>query len=326
MKHFLNFFLANNGLYGIIFLVLLVFLLLVLRIISIKRIPKDKVNVIQASELRDNFVLTRDQYQLKIYQQINQKSDVIIVGIHNFQGQKDDFKLLSNLCQQEQWSLIAFDRRGLGENANESKFRSLNTSINDTKDVISAIKLKYPNHRIILFGEAIGATIASYAAKNNSQVTGLIISNLITKHNLYPFSLITFFKLFFAFFFNRNITLPIYIDPKDISNNGAYITNMNQRYTLKQVWSFNFLWQFKHLNKKTPRIICNLIQPTLILQSSDDIFSSPRQLKTLIRKLKMQQKYYFVDSGKHALINEPEIKDVFAQTIQPWIINLERGH
>lgn len=322
MKNFFNFFIANNGLYGIIFLVLLVCLLLLLRIIRIKKIPKDKVNVIQASELRDEFVLTRDQYQLKIYQEINQKSNVIIVGVHSLQGQKDDFKLLSNLCQQEQWSLIAFDRRGVGKNVSNEKFRSLNTNINDTKDVVSAIKLKYPNHKIILFGEAIGATIASYACKNNSQVDGLIISNLITKNSLYPFSLLVFFKLFFAFFFNRNITLPLYIDPKDISSNNAYITNMSQRYTLKQVWSFNFLWQFKHLNKKTPRVIRNLQQPTLILQSNDDIFSDQRQLKVLNRKWKAKQKYHFVSSGKHALINEPEIKDLFTQIIQPWVTNL----
>ncbi len=321
MKNFFNIFLANNGLYGIIFLILLICLLLVLRIISIKKIPKDKVNVIQASELRDEFVLTRDQYQLKIYQEINLKSNVIIVGIHSLQGQKDDFKLLSSLCQQEQWSLIAFDRRGVGKNNNE-RFRSLNTNINDTKDVISAIKLKYPNHKIILFGEAIGATVASYACKNNSQVDGLIISNLITKNNFYPFSLLVFFKLFFAFFFNRNITLSLYIDPKDISNNDAYITNMNQNYTLKQVWSFNFLWQFKRLNKKVPRVIRNLQQSTLILQSGDDIFSDQRQLKVLNRKWKENQKYHFVGSGKHALINEPEIKDLFTQTIQPWVINL----
>ena len=235
MKNFFNFFLANNGLYGIIFLVLLVFCLLILRIINIKTIPKDKVNVIQASELRADFVLTRDQYQLKIYQVMNQKSNIIIVGAHNLQGQKDDFKLLSNLCQQQQWSLIAFDRRGLGKNTNHEKFRSLKTDINDIKDVVNAIKLKYPHHKIILFGEAIGATIASYACKNNSQVAGLIISNLITKHHLYPFSAFGFFKLLFAFCFNRNIKLSLYLDPKEVSNNDAYITNMNQRYTLKQI-------------------------------------------------------------------------------------------
>lgn len=321
MKNFFNFFLANNGLYGLIFLSLLV-LLLILRIIKIKKIPKDKVNVIQAAELRDKFVLTRDQYQLKIYQQISQKSNIIVIGVHNLQGQKDDFKLLSNLCQQEQWSLIAFDRRGVGKNDNEWKFRSLNTNINDTKDVVSAIKLKYPHHKIILFGEAIGATIASYACKDNLQVDGLIVSNLITKNNLYPLSLLWFFKFIIAFFFNRNVTLPLYIDPKDISNNETYITNMNQRYALKQIWSFNFLWQFKQLNKKAPRIIRNLKQPTLILQSSDDIFSDYHQLKVLNRKWKGHQKYHFVGSGKHALINEPEIKDIFTQTIQPWVINL----
>lgn len=322
MKNFFNFFLANNGLYGIIFLVLIIFLLLILRIIKIKKIPKDKVNVLQAPELRDKFILARDQYQLKIYKQINQKSNVIVVGVHNLQGQKDDFKLLSNLCQQEQWSLIAFDRRGVGKNIDEWKFRSLNTDINDAKDVISAIKSKYPHHKIILFGESIGATIASYACRKNSQVDGLIISNLITKNNLYPFSLLLFFKFIIAFFFNRNVTLPIYIDPKDISNNNAYITNMNQRYTLKQVWSFNFLWQFKQLNKKAAKVIRSLEQPTLILQSGDDVFSDYHQLRVLNSKWKEHQKYYFIISGKHALINEPEIKDVFIQEIQPWVINL----
>ncbi|MDQ7983208.1 MAG: alpha/beta hydrolase [Spiroplasma sp.] len=322
MKGFFNFFLANHELYGIIALILLVLFLIILRIIKLKKIPKDKVSINQAPEFRDKFILTRDQYQLKIYQQINQKSNVIIVGIHDLQGQKDDFKFLSNLCYQEQWSLIAYDRRGVGKNLTDWKFQSLNTDINDTKDVVKAIKTKYPNHKIILFGEAIGACIASSACQDNQQVDGLIISNLITKNNLYPFSLLLFFKVIIAFFFNRNVKLPIYIEPEDISNNNAYITNMKQRYTLKQVWSLNFLWQFKQLNKKTPKIIRNLTQPTLILQSGDDVFSDFHQLRVLNKKWKPHQKYHFIFTGKHALINEPEIKDIFKTEIQPWVVNV----
>lgn len=317
-----NFFLANNGLFLIILSLVLLILLIVLRFIQIKRIPKDKVIVVQAAELRDKFVLTRDQYELKTYQQIIQKSDVIVIGIHNLQGQKDDFKLLSNFCKQEQWSLIAFDRRGVGKNRDDWKFRSLNTDINDLKDVISAVKAKYPNHKIILFGEAIGAAIASAACKDNDQVDGLIISNLITKSNLYPISLRLYFRFLIGFIFNSNIRLPFIIEPEDISNNHAYITNMKQRYSLKQEWSLKFLLQLKKLNKKAPKIIRNLKQPTLILQSGDDVFSDFHQLKVLSKKWKEHQKYHFIFSGKHALINEAEIKEVFTQEIQPWVSNL----
>ncbi|MBE4704062.1 alpha/beta fold hydrolase [Spiroplasma platyhelix] len=317
-----DFFLANNGLYLIIFAVILVVLLFTLRFVQIKKIPKDKVEVVQAAELRDKFVLTRDQYELKIYKEINQQSSIILVGVHNLQGQKDDFKLLSKLCKQEQWSLIAFDRRGVGKNRDEWKFRSLNTDINDTKDVVAAIRAKYPNHKIILFGEAIGAAIASYASKNNKNVDGLIISNLITKSNLYPISLGLYIRFLIGFLFTSNIKLPFDIDPEDISSNQAYLTNMNQRYTLKQDWSLKFLSQLKQINKKAPKVIRNLKQPTLILQSGDDVFSDFHQLKVLNKKWKSHQKYHFIFSGKHALINEPEIKDVFTQEIQPWVKNL----
>lgn len=317
-----DFFLANNGLNLIIFAIILFLLVIVFRFIHIKRIPKDKVNVVQAAELRDKFVLTRDQYELKTYKEINQKSNVILIGIHNLQGQKDDFKLLSSLCKKEQWSLIAFDRRGVGKNRDDWKFRSLDTDINDTKDVVRAVRAKYPNHKIILFGEAIGAAIAGYACQDNKDVDGLIISNLITKGNLYPFSLRLYLRFFFGFIFNSSIKLPFDIDPQDISSSPAYITNMNQRYTLKQNWSLKFLSQFKQINKKAPKVIRNLKQPVLILQSGDDVFSDFHQLKVLSKKWKPQQKYHFIFTGKHALINEPEIKDVFTQEIQPWVNNL----
>lgn len=317
-----DFFLANNGMYLIIFGVILFLLIIVLRFVSIKKIPKDKVEVVQAAELRDKYVLTRDQYELKTYRQLSLKSNVIVIGIHNLQGQKDDFKLLSNLCKEQDWSLIAFDRRGVGKNRDEWKFRSLNTDINDVKDVISAVKAKYPNHKIILFGEALGGAIASYAAKNNDNVDGLIISNLITKNNLYPASLGLYFRFLIGFIFNSNIKLPFDIEAEDISSNHAYITNMNQRYSLKQEWSLKFLRQLQEINKKAPKVIRNLKQPTLILQSGDDVFSDFHQLKVLNRKWKSHQKYHFIFTGKHALINEPEIKDVFKQEIEPWVKSL----
>lgn len=317
-----EFFLANNGLYLIILLVALALLLIALRIWQIKRIPKDQVHVVQAAEWRDKFILTRDQYELKTYQEINQKSNVILVGIHNLQGQKDDFKLLSKLCCQQQWSLVAYDRRGVGKNLDDWKFRSLATDINDAKDVVRAVKAKFPDHKIILFGESIGAAIASYACQNNSDVDGLIISNLITKSNLYPFSFGLLFRFLFGFLFNSNIKLPFIIEAEDISSNHAYITNMNQRYTLKQSWSLKFLSQFKKINKQAPKIIRKLKQPTLILQSGDDVFSDFHQLRVLNRKWTEQQKYHFIFTGKHALINEPEIKDIFTQEIYPWVESL----
>lgn len=322
MKDFFTFFLMKNKLYLIILVSIIIILFFVFHFIKIKKIPKDKVNVIQAAELRDNFVLTRDQYQLKIYKRILENSNIIIVGIHNLQGQKDDFKLLSDFCKKEQWSLIAFDRRGLGKNRDEWKFHSLNTDINDIKDVVAAIKAKYPNHKIILFGEAIGSALASYACKNNEDIEGLIISNLITKSDLYPFSLKLYLRFFIGFLFNSNIKLPFNIDLEAISNNQAYITNVKQRYSLKQVWSLKFLLQLKKINKNAPKVIRNLKQPTLILQSGDDIFSDFHQLKILSKKWKDHQKYYFTFTGKHALINEPEINDIFIQEIKPWINNL----
>ncbi|MGL5268495.1 MAG: serine aminopeptidase domain-containing protein [Spiroplasma sp.] len=322
MKNLTNFFLTNNGLFLIIFISVWLFLLIILRFVQIKRVPKDKVNIVQASELRDKFILTRDQYELKVYQQMLQKSNIIVIGIHNLQGQKDDFKLFSNLCKQEQWSLIAFDRRGVGKNRADWKFSSLNTDINDVRDVVSAVKTKYPNHKIILFGEAIGASIASYACKNNDKIDGLIVSNLITKSNLYPISFRLYFRFLIGFLFNSSVKLPFIIEPEDISSNHAYVTNINQRYSLKQNWSLKFLLQLKKINKKAPKIIRNLNQPTLILQSGDDVFSDFHQLKVLEKKWKEHQKYHFIFTGKHALINEPEIKEVFIQEIKPWVSNL----
>lgn len=321
MREISSFLLAKNGLYLII-LISIIVLLLVFRFICLKRITKDKVDVVQAAELRDKFILTRDQYELKIYKQISQSSNVIVIGIHNLQGQKDDFKLLSNFCRQEQWSLIAYDRRGVGKNRDNWKFRSLNTDINDAKDVVLAVKSKFPNHKIILFGESIGAGIASYACKNNKNVDALIISNMITKTNLYPVSLRLYFRFLIGFLFNSNIKLPFDIDATEISTNQAYITNMEQRYSLKQEWSLRFLVQMKKLNKRTPKIIRNLKQPTLILQSGDDVFSDFHQLKVLSSKWNKHQKYHFIFNGKHALINEPEIKNIFTEEIQPWISNV----
>lgn len=100
--------------------------------------------------------------------------------------------------------------------------------------MISAVKTKYPDQKIIVFGESLGAAVASHATNNNEQVSALIISNLVTKKNLYQFSVNFIIRFCFAFIFNSNMQMPIYIENKDISSSNAHITNMNQRYSNRQ--------------------------------------------------------------------------------------------
>ncbi|WP_425381458.1 serine aminopeptidase domain-containing protein [Spiroplasma endosymbiont of Polydrusus pterygomalis] len=323
----LNFFTNNNGLYSILISISILIILLTLRLLVIAKI-KDNVNVQQAAEMREKVIILRDGYQVKLFKQMIDKSTVIIIGVHGLQGQKDDFKLLSSFCKKSQLSLISYDRRGIGKNEQDWKFKSLAVDINDLKDVISAVKTKYPNQKIIVCGESLGAAIASYATNNNDQVSALIISNLVTKKNLYQFSLNFIIRFCFAFIFNSNIQMPIYIESKDISSNSAHITNMNQRYSNRQNWSLRFLMQFKKINKKSVMIISNSKLATLILQSADDVFSDFHQLKINKKYWKKHHSYVFIFDGKHALINEPNIKDIFNNQIMPWItknILLEKG-
>lgn len=323
----LNFFTDNNGLYSILISISILIILLTLKLLVMAKI-KDNVNVQQAAEMREKVIILRDGYQVKLFKQMIDKSTVIIIGVHGLQGQKDDFKLLSSFCKKSQLSLISYDRRGIGKNEQDWKFKSLGVDINDLKDVISTVKTKYPNQKIIVFGESLGAAIASYAANNNDQVSALIISNLVTKKNLYQFSLNFIIRFCFAFIFNSNIQMPIYIENKDISSSSDHIANMNQRYSNRQNWSLRFLMQFKKINKKSAMIISNSKLATLILQSADDVFSDFHQLKINKKYWKKHHSYVFIFDGKHALINEPNIKDIFNNQIMPWItknILLEKG-
>ncbi len=323
----LNFFTDNNGLYSILISISILIILLTLRLLVMVKV-KDNVNVQQAAEMREKVIILRDGYQVKLFKQMIDKSTVIIIGVHGLQGQKDDFKLLSSFCKKSQLSLITYDRRGIGKNEQDWKFKSLGVDINDLKDVISAVKTKYPDQKIIVFGESLGAAIASYATNKNDQVSALIISNLVTKKNLYQFSLNFIIRFCFAYIFNSNIQMPIYIENKDISSSNTHITNMNQRYSNRQNWSLRFLMQFKKINKKSVMIISNSKLATLILQSADDVFSDFHQLKINKKYWKKHHSYVFIFDGKHALINEPNIKDIFNNQIMPWItknILLEKG-
>lgn len=63
--------------------------------------------------------------------------------------------------------------------------------------------------------------------------------------------------------------------------------------------------------------ISNSTLPTLILQSADDVFSDFHQLKINKKYWKKHHSYVFIFDGKHALINEPNIKDIFDNEIMP---------
>lgn len=314
-----SFFTDNNYLNTIILVVLICLLLIILRLFFIKTWNKDKIEKLQAPEMRKDFFVLRDQYYIKYIENIILKSEIIIIAAHGLQGQSDDFKKMISLAKKYNYSLIAYDRRGTGKNFDDFKFNSFATDVNDLKDIITCVKEKYPNKKIFLFGEDLGAAIASLACKKNDNISGLITSNLITKNNLYPFSIRFYFRLFFGFLFSSNIKLPIYLDPEEISTNSAYITNVKQRYSLKQIWTLKFLWQLKIINKKSIKEIRKLQQKSLILQSADDIFADFHKLKVLSKKWNKNQSYHFIFSGKHALINEKEFEEVFNKIIVEWI-------
>lgn len=224
-----------------------------------------------------NFI-TFDQYELSTLGTIDKTGWDIILSVHDLYGSKENF---TGLINNEIWAkhkdlVIAFNQRNVGDNVPTS-IKNVGVLVNDIIDIITALKNKYEQQRIVLLLEVFSCGLINLLLKQKLLIEKFVFVNPITNLNGIRFSMISKIGIGFGFLFNLNKTLKIHIDYQLLSQNEDYTLMMEK----EQTYFLNQILQFNYLNKKIVKQINNLKVKILILQAEADKFYDEKQV-TLI--------------------------------------------
>lgn len=271
-------------------------------------------------------IITRDNYLLHTNYNFVADSQCIIIGIHAMACAKEDFIAAKDYFAQQKISLLSFDQRNWGKNS-KWKYHSLGTTITDIQDIISVLKEKHPNQKIFLLGEALGSAFCALALKRlGNQLNGVILTNFVTSNKVIKLTPKLVFKTIIGFCFNKQLVLPIDVEPKAISDNELYIDYLNERnYRRAKQQGVTVVYALQ-ANKISKQVVRNINQsdcPAMVIQTGNDIFADYDKVKANEKKWRDTVTYRFYPQGKHAILNDIPIKPIF-QDIAFWIITVEQ--
>ena len=265
---------------------------------------------------RDKFI-TSDNASLDLIQNDPWEIKVIVVGIPTFLSTVSEFKDLCLLLEDHNIKFFSANFREHGWNGNCVAI-NLGTIMEDIKELLRQIRIYYPNKKIFLLGQGLGAQLAYYLAKEQQNIEGVIVANPLASSsgiNYMDYTYLTFtlevvrFRYRLQFINIRNVLPKI----KRMTNNNSYEREMAELFQRRYIHGIplKFIAQCRYLieffwNHIEEDIGDNDI---LFIQTKDDNY---QEKKT---KIKGCQEFL----GNHLVFTD-YINDEVVLTTTKWIM------
>lgn len=265
-------------------------------------------------------IITRDNYLLRTNYGVVEDSRCVIIGVHRMGGSKEDFNLAKKYFNKQKISFLSFDQRNWGENG-KWKYHSLGTTVSDIQDIINVVIERFPNQKIILLGDSFGSSLVALALKRlDNQVAGAILTNYITKMQIFQVTAKSIMKVVAGFLFYKNIVIPVSYDPADYSDSPEYADAVNERNYRRNNVAFTLLYltQAKKIIKHVVKNVNDTVSPVMVIQTGDDILADYDKVKENEKKWRKGVTYKFYEQGKHAILNDSHTEKVL-EDINKWI-------
>ncbi|KAF0850108.1 MAG: hypothetical protein EIB84_04140 [Spiroplasma poulsonii] len=271
---------------------------------------KAKPGQIQLPEYIENkHFLTTDQYELTTLGTVNKDSEYILLAVHDLYGAKENFMGLVNNDEllKNKISVITFNQRNVKDNVS-ARIKNVGVLVNDIFDVITALKNKYEQQKIILLLEGFSISLIGLLLKKQPLVEKVILVNPVTNHKGIRFSITSKIGIGIGFIFNLDKLLKIHIDYQVLSQNESYSQLMLQK---EQTYFLNQILQFNYLNKKLLKQLNKIKLTTLIVQAENDKFYNNKKVNLInnkminIVKVSVAKHYLFTDKNiDHKIFTE----------------------
>lgn len=263
--------------------------------------------------LLSSHIVLSDGKTLYAVNTIDESDNPIIIGIHGLGGHAEGFYYFIKYSIQNGISFLAFDLRGFGhwEN-NRGDIENLKIWLLDIKDIILTIKKMYPNRKLILLGESLGASIvfwycSEYKDMPAAMPDGIISLSIVTR----PESRINFSNIIDG-------TIGYLFYPKKRISIGSVTEKIADRCDTLKVnkVSFRLLLQSKQIIGQTPGYISQIHLPILAFQGGKDVYSTPEDVEEIVSRMRYK-KFIYMDECQHSMLSG-SCKDYVFKSIKRW--------
>ena len=133
---------------------------------------------IRTPAIADGNLVTRDGEHLPLtVWQSGPTPSAVIIALHSFRDYHMAYDELGRWFAARDVSVYAYDQRGFGGSPNRGLWAGNETMVDDLRDAIMAVRTTYPDTRIFLAGESMGAAVIMtlMASSNPPFVDGVVL-------------------------------------------------------------------------------------------------------------------------------------------------------
>ena len=291
--------------------------------------PRDtKRKTITEPRLLDASVVLSDGTTLYAVNGIRDSDAPIVIGIHGLGGHANEFHYFMEYADQHDISYLSFDLRGFGHwKEHRGDMESLKIWLPDIRDIVSAIRDMYPERKIILMGQSLGASVAFWYSSEYKNVPealpdGIISLSIVTRPNS-RINVRNFLQGTIGYLFYPRKSMYIGAAAGNAGHNQSLSgdTKLNS-LRLNRV-SFRVLLQAKYVIEKTPEYISQLSIPILAFQGAEDDYSRSDEVSTIVEKMKHRE-FMMIKKCGHSLLNA-ECGAIINESIGEWTKKIHNG-
>lgn len=266
----------------LIFVLLLIMIYLFFRFLKIHSL-KFKVETIQKGELiKNKFFKTKDLYDLNVNENISMNCEYIILGVHDFKVNKDEFLNFSKyLDNNKKYSYFFYDQRGCG--INEKNYDNNQASLlSDLNEIIAELTERYQK-KIIIISSGKSSAGVMYFSRDQRIKKIICLSLSLNKPMKSNFS--NKIQIFFNYLFSMK--KPIidkyngfdFCDDKTTAQKLNGIHQLNGQYTVRE-----YMQNKRMLNNLAKNINKSLVEIVIFI-SNNDFFTTKKNTKKFLYKI-----------------------------------------
>ncbi|WP_338984700.1 serine aminopeptidase domain-containing protein [Spiroplasma endosymbiont of Diplazon laetatorius] len=303
---------AVLGTFALIFI-----LALIARIVKFNKLKFKKDQIVKSELIKKKMFKTSDGYELRWFGEIDQKSEYIIIGIHDMFRNRKDFDKLElwlRKTHKDKYSLVSFDQRNCGENIVDNQYH-FGTTISDLREIVEEIGEKYPSLKIILLGDGFGSTIASFLSQDE-KIHSIICSSM-RLNNVYKKTFGFYLKLWWGTLFKANARLALPLNGSDLTDDSNFAKVIEDENTTKNSMNTRDYYLWKKANKVSVKNINNSKSKFTLIMSNTDFYCNSKNTVKYISKLE-KDKYNLetVKGFKHYFLNTKNSEQIFELIIK----------
>lgn len=254
----------------------------------------------------------------RIWQAQSPKAALLLV--HGLGAHTARWEFLGDFFQKNNISSYGLELKGFGQTQGErGHIAAFERYFRDIRSLYDIIRGQYPDKKILLLGESMGALICFlYALLAQQLFSGLICITPAFKSRL-PFGFGMYLKILFALMVNSRRHFPVPITPQMCTRDKEYQKIIDTDPLDKHMASAQLYWNILKAQLRVKSLKRRIDIPLLVFTAADDAVVDSLATQKIFKSLKTQDKEIInYPDMYHALSIDAGREKVF-EDILSWI-------